>query len=250
VVFTQRRAVVESRRRLIREVFSAHHDRLRSLVDEVVCAHERRAARDTSTDLTRPGQLPHRWSSLDLVASAPALEWLATAAQTSPGTRVLCDVRVLRRTRAFGSLRILLDRGVAIRVSHTPLTPVAVVDGTRVLLWSADGWASPAAIDEPAVAAAFASVYATLWRSAVDFDCPVWADRLTPAQQRVLQLLRLGLSDDEVSRAVGTGRQAVRLHVGSILSRLQASTRFSAGVAAARRETGEPDGEVFDAGTT
>jgi DNA-binding CsgD family transcriptional regulator len=249
VVVTHGRAAVESRLEVIRDVFLTHHDRLRGLVDEVVSAHDRRATHDTSTVLTSVGQLPHRWSSLDLVASTPDLEWLATA-ETGTHTRVLGDIRILRRTGTFAALRTLLGRGVAVRMSYAPLPTLAVVDGARVLLWSADGGASPAVIDQPDVAAAFTGVYETLWHSAVDFDCPAWAASLTPAQQKVLQLLRLGLSDNEISRAVGTTTQAVRLHVGSILTRLKASTRFSAGAAAARLETGEPHAEAFDPGET
>jgi DNA-binding CsgD family transcriptional regulator len=238
-------SAVESRLQAIKDVFQAHHDRLRALVDEVVSAHDRRAPADVSTDLTGSGQLPRRWSSLDLVASAPGLEWLAGAAGPRSRTRVLCDTRVLSRGGAFAVLRDLLDGGAAIRVGDRALPALAVVDGTRVVFWSADGSVRPKAIERPEVAAVLTRVYAALWQTATDFDRPMWAATLTPAQQRVLQLLRLGLSDGEISRAVGTSIQAVRLHVGAILTRLQAPTRFSAGVVAASLETARGTTDAF-----
>jgi DNA-binding CsgD family transcriptional regulator len=237
---------VESRLGLIKEVFSAHYDRLRALAGEAVSASERPKTRDTPATLATSGRLPRRWSSLDLVASAQSLAWLADLTSAQPRTRVLCDARVLRATGVFDAVQRLLDRGVPVRASDQTLSPMAVVDGARTFIWAAGPAGEPAVVEPAAVAAAFAGVYDVLWRSATDLRPPKWSATVTAAQRRVLQLLRLGLSDNEISRAVGTSPQAVRLHVGRILNRLQTTTRFSAGVAAARLEAGESHGRAPD----
>jgi len=241
---------VESRLRLIKEAFAAHYDRLRALVGEAVLASERPKPGDTSATLATFGRFPRRWSSLDLVASAQSLAWLAGLSSTHSRTRVLCDAGVLRGTGVFDTVRTLLDRGVAVRASEQALSPLAVVDGARTFVWPAGPAGEPAVVEQAAVAAAFADVYEVLWHSGTDLRPPGWSANVTAAQRRVLQLLRLGLSDDEISRAVGTSPQAVRLHVSRILSRLRATTRFSAGVAAARLEAGESHGRARDLAQT
>jgi DNA-binding CsgD family transcriptional regulator len=233
-------AQVESRLHAVREAFSAQYDRLCALVGELVSACGRRAARDTPTNLAVFGRLPQQWTSLDLVAPAQGLRWLAGLARTGPRTRVLCDAGTLCGG-AFDTARALLDRGIPVRVSDRPLAGLAVLNGSRTFILCAGDAGEPAVVEQPGVARAFAGVYEVLWGSAARLDAPAWATDLTTAQHKVLQLLRVGLSDQEIARAVGTTPQAVRLHLGAIRSRLGATTRLSAGVAAARLEAGERD---------
>jgi DNA-binding NarL/FixJ family response regulator len=60
-------------------------------------------------------------------------------------------------------------------------------------------------------------------------------DRLTPAQQAVLELMAEGLHDDAIARRAGISTTTVRRHITTILGRLGVASRFAAGAAAQRR---------------
>jgi len=60
-------------------------------------------------------------------------------------------------------------------------------------------------------------------------------DRLTPAQQAVLELMAEGLQDGRIARRAGISTTTVRRHIAVIMKRLGVSSRFAAGAAAQRR---------------
>src|SRR5216683_5712297 len=60
-------------------------------------------------------------------------------------------------------------------------------------------------------------------------------DRLTAAQQAVLELMAKGLQDDKIAQLTRTSTTTVRRHIAAILRRLSVSSRFAAGAAAQRR---------------
>jgi DNA-binding NarL/FixJ family response regulator len=61
------------------------------------------------------------------------------------------------------------------------------------------------------------------------------ADRLTPAQQAVLEMMAEGLLDDAIAHRAGLSTTTVRRHIAAIMKRLNVSSRFAAGAAAQRR---------------
>jgi DNA-binding CsgD family transcriptional regulator len=60
-------------------------------------------------------------------------------------------------------------------------------------------------------------------------------DRLTSAQQAVLESMAEGLHDDAIARRAGISTTTVRRHITAIMGRLGVSSRFAAGAAAQRR---------------
>lgn len=60
-------------------------------------------------------------------------------------------------------------------------------------------------------------------------------DRLTRAQQTVLELMAVGLHDDAIARRAGISTTTVRRHIAAIMVRLNVTSRFAAGAAAQRR---------------
>ena len=60
-------------------------------------------------------------------------------------------------------------------------------------------------------------------------------DRLTAAQQTVLELMAEGLPDEVIARRAGISVTTVRRHITAILKRLHVTSRFAAGAAAQRR---------------
>jgi DNA-binding NarL/FixJ family response regulator len=77
-----------------------------------------------------------------------------------------------------------------------------------------------------------------LWERATPLKAQrpaVPGDRLTPAQQAVLELMAEGLQDDAIARRAGISTTTVRRHIAAIMNRLAVSSRFAAGAAAQRR---------------
>src|SRR5262249_56370868 len=71
--------------------------------------------------------------------------------------------------------------------------------------------------------------------AAVEHEPPVAAERLTPRQLEVLQLLARGTTTDEIAAELHVSRETVRNHVRHLLERLGATSRLEA-VAPARPE--------------
>jgi len=61
------------------------------------------------------------------------------------------------------------------------------------------------------------------------------ADGLTDAQRKVLELMVVGLSDETIARQQNLSVRTVRRHVNAIYRELNVTSRFAAGVAAAKR---------------
>jgi DNA-binding NarL/FixJ family response regulator len=71
--------------------------------------------------------------------------------------------------------------------------------------------------------------------AAVEHKRPVDAERLTPRQLEVLQLLARGITTDGIAADLHLSRETVRNHVRAVLERLGATSRLEA-VAFARRD--------------
>jgi DNA-binding NarL/FixJ family response regulator len=93
-------------------------------------------------------------------------------------------------------------------------------------------------IRAPVINAALREYFEMLWERATLLRAQRPAasgDRLTPAQQAVLELMAEGLHDDAIARRTGLSTTTVRRHITAILARLNVSSRFAAGAAAQRR---------------
>ncbi|MFB9905587.1 helix-turn-helix transcriptional regulator [Allokutzneria oryzae] len=82
---------------------------------------------------------------------------------------------------------------------------------------------------------ALSNVFETLWKVAVPASAagpgPVVDDR----ERQVLTLMASGATDDAIARRLGLSRRTVVRRMAELLRRLGATTRFQAGVQAARR---------------
>ena len=90
----------------------------------------------------------------------------------------------------------------------------------------------------PVIIAALRDYFELLWERATPLGpqrpAPP-ADRLTLAQQAVLELMAEGLHDDAIARRAAISTTTVRRHITAILDRLNVTSRFAAGAAAQRR---------------
>ncbi|MFJ5072501.1 LuxR C-terminal-related transcriptional regulator [Kitasatospora sp. NPDC088556] len=82
---------------------------------------------------------------------------------------------------------------------------------------------------------ALAAVFETLWRLAVPASVSAADLQIGERDRRILTLMASGATDDAIARRLGLGRRTVVRRVSALLAQLGATTRFQAGVQAARR---------------
>ena len=93
-------------------------------------------------------------------------------------------------------------------------------------------------VRSPVIIAALREYFEMLWERATPLTPQrraVPADRPTPAQRGVLELMAEGLHDDAIARRAGISTTTVRRHIAAIMDRLDVTSRFAAGAAAQRR---------------
>jgi DNA-binding CsgD family transcriptional regulator len=109
---------------------------------------------------------------------------------------------------------------------------------TALLPLTPTGTAGALVIRAPVILGALREYFELLWDRATPIGAPLAApggDRLTPAQQKVLELMAEGLQDDAIARRAGISTTTVRRHIAVIMRRLGVSSRFAAGAAAQRK---------------
>ncbi|MEU4096607.1 helix-turn-helix domain-containing protein [Streptomyces sp. NPDC026673] len=94
---------------------------------------------------------------------------------------------------------------------------------------------------------ALSTLFETLWQQGQpyvpDRDAEGGADDfLSDEERRILSLLGMGLPDEAIARQLGIGHRTVQRRVQALLVRLGATSRFQAGILAARRGWWMPDG--------
>ncbi|AUG78036.1 Transcriptional regulator [Kitasatospora sp. MMS16-BH015] len=132
----------------------------------------------------------------------------------------------------------MAERGSEIRTSPTLPMRLLVIDGTTAVV------AGPRHLEQPTalilhslvVVQAIRALFEAYWEHATPMGRPVVPVNggLTPQERELLRLLASGLTDDAVARALGIGVRTERRIVAELMERLDASSRFEAGVKAAR----------------
>ncbi|HUY46043.1 MAG TPA: helix-turn-helix transcriptional regulator [Streptosporangiaceae bacterium] len=121
---------------------------------------------------------------------------------------------------------------------HVPMKMKLADHATAMLPWNPAGTAGALLIRVPVIITALREYFELLWDRATPLTPQHPAapdDRLTPAQQAVLEMMAEGLHDDVIARRAGISTTTVRRHITAIMSRLGVSSRFAAGAAAQRR---------------
>ncbi|MEU6891566.1 helix-turn-helix transcriptional regulator [Streptomyces sp. NPDC046557] len=134
----------------------------------------------------------------------------------------------------------MAERNCEVRTSPTLPMRLLIVDTTAAIVAGLPGQARPSALlfsSEPVVLA-MRALFEAYWEHSSSFDNPgeTGAVGLTPQERKLLRLLATGLTDEAVARALGIGVRTERRMVADLMDRLGASSRFEAGVLAARRE--------------
>jgi DNA-binding CsgD family transcriptional regulator len=147
-----------------------------------------------------------------------------TAMMDDPAARQNIQACVQAGEEARLLLRVPMKMKLADQATALlPLTPV----GTSAAL----------VIRAPVILAALREYFELLWARATPLTAPPpkpGAERPTPAQQKVLDLMVLGHGDDAIASRLGISTTTVRRHITALSTRLGVSSRFALGAAAYR----------------
>jgi sugar-specific transcriptional regulator TrmB/DNA-binding CsgD family transcriptional regulator len=156
--------------------------------------------------------------------------------------RVIHDVAVLDDEVNRTYLRELVDGGAQIRVTKDPLNRMVIMDRevAVVPLDPGDSRRGALIVRQPGLLAGFLDLFDRLWTGAQELtgrDAVTEQNVVTVSDQdrRVLQLLASGATDETSAREVGVSVRHLRRTIARLMEELAASSRFEAGVEAARR---------------
>jgi len=152
--------------------------------------------------------------------------------------RALYPDRLRSDASAADGVRRLTELGVQQR--YLPELPMkAVIVDRRTVLIQLDPLGDRQGALElrsPDGVAALHGLFEKLWAVATPWHEPRAAEdgTLTPIEQKVIELLAAGHTDEVVSRRVGVSLRTVRRITADLMARLTARSRFEAGVRAAK----------------
>ncbi|MGN9788362.1 hypothetical protein ACTMTF_43610 [Nonomuraea sp. ZG12] len=164
--------------------------------------------------------------------------------------RIICQ----HRSRADVSTRMLLkrltDAGAAVfTVSHVPRSAV-VFDRALVVMFGVEGdgedgvadngEASVARVHNHGIAKFLLDLFNHLWETATPLEGVEvgYANVADDLQQAIASLMAKGYTDEVVARKLGMSVRSCRRHIAMLMRDLDATSRFQAGVQAARRYLG------------
>jgi len=113
---------------------------------------------------------------------------------------------------------VIVDRNVAI----LPISP-------------ADPAVGALEVHNPGLLVALSALFEQVWNLGTPLNAEVVrnAQGLSPHEQEILNLLAMGHTDDSVARRLGLSVRTVRRTIAEVTDRLDATSRFQAGVRAA-----------------
>jgi DNA-binding CsgD family transcriptional regulator len=91
---------------------------------------------------------------------------------------------------------------------------------------------------EPGFVLSLITVFEQAWNRAIPLGAAITADvetGLVPLDKELLKLLATGITDEAAGRRLGISARTVRRHMTALMKRLDAESRFEAGLKAAQR---------------
>ncbi|MFG2966191.1 MULTISPECIES: response regulator transcription factor [unclassified Streptomyces] len=153
--------------------------------------------------------------------------------------RLLCPHSARARSTSRTRLRQMADTGVRVRTTNHVFDDLVLVgDDAAFVSHQGQGEDVPSiiAVYEPMIISLLHRLYEFAWQSGTDFESAAvsYGETLNDLNAGILNLMAQGLKDDVVARRIGVGSRTFRRHISNIMDKLGASSRFQAGVAAAR----------------
>ncbi|WP_109509273.1 helix-turn-helix transcriptional regulator [Nocardioides speluncae] len=139
---------------------------------------------------------------------------------------------------AVDQMRRCVEAGEEARISAEAVPKLMIADGS-VALVIASGQAPDAAVRllvrQSSLLDLLVDHFERVWDSAVPIDAPAETEEVSARDRELLTLLAAGMKDRTIARALGVTERTVGRRVTELMSRLDADTRFRAGVRAAQR---------------
>jgi DNA-binding NarL/FixJ family response regulator len=134
-------------------------------------------------------------------------------------------------------LRRLHAAGAQVRISSAPLPHETIILDRRVAILA--GQPSPlgrqyTVTTSPVLVGGVYSLFTAAWEAAIDLGAYLRGDvpELAPEDREILRALGAGLTDEAAARRLGTSLRTYRRRVAELMTALEASSRFQAGVRA------------------
>jgi len=163
--------------------------------------------------------------------------------------RGLYPTDVLGDPARLAYVRQWSDAGEDVRLMGQTLPAIAVFGTEIALVSSVWGGASAGTllVRAPALVALVRELFDQYWARGIPL--PARTSLAGPAShdddvRAVLDLLRLGLKDESIARHLGISLRTVRRRIAALMDDLGATTRFQAGMEAARRDI--PNGRTHE----
>ncbi|MEZ0070524.1 DNA-binding CsgD family transcriptional regulator/sugar-specific transcriptional regulator TrmB [Streptacidiphilus sp. MAP12-20] len=134
----------------------------------------------------------------------------------------------------------LLHLGSEVRTAPVLPQRLVIIDRTQALvpIDPADTRKGALHVTEPGLVRALVDLFEQAWATAVPLGATRTEDPttgLTDTERELLRLLGSGHTDDAAGQRLGMSSRTVSRHMASIMERLNASSRFEAGIKAAHR---------------
>jgi hypothetical protein len=191
-----------------------------------------------------PGRVPNRTDGRTRMATMYSLD-------RGVHTRALYQQSALRDRAARNYLRELSDRGARVRAAASIPLRSLVVDREVALVAlpaSESGCPALAIVREPTLVGWFVATFEGLWSEAVPLSELLGRDQsateLDQTRVAILRLMGEGEKDEAISRKLSVSVRTCRRHIADYMTQVGATSRFQAGVIAARE--GHLDGVPID----
>jgi hypothetical protein len=241
-----RRAELEARRMTIRQVLprwieQAREQEHRTSVEVVqdaeginnVLMHYAESCQTEVLSIS-PGRVPNRLDGRSRMATMFSLD-------RGVHTRALYQESALRDRAARVYLRELVDRGARVRAAVSiPLRSLVVDRETALVPLPSPDPSCPALaiVREPNIVAWFVATFEGLWVEAIPVAELLGRDQsateLDQTRVAILRLMGEGEKDEAISRRLSVSVRTCRRHIADYMTQVGATSRFQAGVIAAR----------------
>ena len=183
-------------------------------------------------------------SIVPIVMPAEALEASrqldAELAERGVVQKSLCHEKIRANPTALAYGRWMQDIGAQVRTAAILPNRLLIVDRTTAVIPTdpAEPRQGAVLITTPGIVSALCDLFDTTWAKAIPLEQEQNPDEttgLTGPERELLMLLAAGLTDEASAKRLGVSVRTVKRRVEDLMRRLEAGSRFEAGMKAAKR---------------
>lgn len=175
------------------------------------------------------------WSQPE--ARAAVLNRMRAAGSPGLTSRKLLSPVALAEEEARAHLRLVRSKGALVRISGSPLPHETILIDRRVMILA--GKETPTGREYTVTTSQVLvdgvhSLFRAIWDKSIDLDTYLRSDvpHLDADGRMILEALGSGLTDESAARRLGVSLRTYRRRVAELMARLEAGSRFQAGLRA------------------